>query len=260
MSNDTTNSIHDFDLDLIVEYYATTKRQGPGSPEITKKALSFIDNLTSNAHVADLGCGTGGQTIVLGQNTECQITGVDLFPTFIKLFNANTLNHGLQNKVKGIVGSMDDLKFDEEELDLIWSEGAIYNIGFEKGLNYWKQFLKKGGYVAVTEAAWFTHERPAEIEDFWMDAYPGIDTVPNKVVQMQNAGYKIASVFNIPENCWIDHFYTPQHKLQADFLKRHSDSDTAKGFIANLQHEEQLYHKYKKYYGYTFFIGRKTLI
>ena len=66
---------------------------------------------------------------------------------------------------------MDNLPFQNEELDLIWSEGAIYNIGFERGMNEWNKYLKKGGFIAVSEASWFTSERPAEIEDFWMDAY-----------------------------------------------------------------------------------------
>ena len=47
---------------------------------------------------------------------------------------------------------MDQLPFHREELDLIWSEGAIYNIGFERGLKEWKEFLKPGGYVAISEA------------------------------------------------------------------------------------------------------------
>lgn len=63
---------------------------------------------------------------------------------------------------------MDNLPFQDEELDLIWSEGAIYNIGFERGMYEWNRFLKKNGFIAVTEASWFTPERPAEIEDFWM--------------------------------------------------------------------------------------------
>jgi ubiquinone/menaquinone biosynthesis C-methylase UbiE len=70
--------------------------------------------------------------------------------------------------VKGIVGSMDNLPFQSEELDLIWSEGAIYNIGFERGLNEWRRYLKPGGYIAVSESSWFTDERPAEINDFWV--------------------------------------------------------------------------------------------
>ena len=75
MSNDT-NSIHDFDLNLIVEYYSTVKRQGPGSKETTLKALGFIDNLTPNSKIADIGCGTGGQTMFLAEATKAKITGV----------------------------------------------------------------------------------------------------------------------------------------------------------------------------------------
>ena len=39
-------SIYEFDFNLICEYYSNLERQGPGSPEVTTKALSFIDNLT----------------------------------------------------------------------------------------------------------------------------------------------------------------------------------------------------------------------
>ena len=60
------------------------------------------------------------------------------------------------------------------ETTLIWSEGAIYNIGFERGLKEWRRFLKEGAYLAVSEASWFTEKRPAEIETFWQDAYPEI--------------------------------------------------------------------------------------
>ena len=71
----------------------------------------------------------------------------------------------------------DSLSFQKEEFDLIWSEGAIDNIGFEKGLTYWNGFLKKNGYVVVTCPSWFTRERPAEAEKFWADSGSGIDTI-----------------------------------------------------------------------------------
>jgi ubiquinone/menaquinone biosynthesis C-methylase UbiE len=140
------------------------ERQGPGSPEVTRKALSFIDNINEKSRIADLGCGTGGQTMVIAQNTQGHIEGVDLFPAFIDKFNANAAKLNLGNRVKGIVGSMDNLPFQNKEFDLIWSEGSIAQIGFEKGLNYWKGFLKKDGYIAVTYESWFTDERPSEIE------------------------------------------------------------------------------------------------
>ncbi len=256
MSNEN-KSIHEFDLNLIVEYFASVERQGPGSPEVTVKALGFINNLSNESHIADIGCGAGGNTMVLAENTLGNITGIDLFQTFIDLFNHNAEQHNVQDRVKGIVGSMDDLPFQNEELDLIWSEGAIYNIGFELGLAEWRRFLKMGGYIAVSEASWFTDGRPTEIHEFWMDAYPGIDTIPNKTEQMQKAGYIPVASFILPENCWTEHFYAPQVKAQENFLKKHAGNKIAKDFIANQQHEMQLYSKYKEYYGYVFYIGKK---
>ncbi|TKG90770.1 class I SAM-dependent methyltransferase [Puteibacter caeruleilacunae] len=256
MSNEN-KSIHEFDLELICEYYANVERQGPGSPEVTIKALSFIDNLTSESRIADIGCGTGGQTMVLAQHAPGKVTGVDLFPRFIDLFNANAHKHNLQDRVTGVIESMDNLSFQDEELDLIWSEGAIYNIGFERGLQEWRKFLKKDGYIAVTEVSWFTDERPAEINEFWEDAYPLIDTIPNKLAQMQKAGYVPVASFILPDDCWTEHFYAPQVAAQEAFLKQHAGNKAAEDFIANQRHETALYNKYKAYYGYVFYIGRK---
>ena len=256
MSNEN-NSIHEFDFNLICEYFSAMERQGPGSPEMTIKALGFIDNLNDGSRIADLGCGTGGQTMVLAQNAPGHITGIDLFDTFIDLFNSNSLRLNLQERVKGIVGSMDNLPFKDEELDLIWSEGAIYNIGYERGLRYWKNFLKPGGFIAVTDATWFTYERPDAIDKFWMDAYPGIDTVPNKVAQMQKAGYIPVAHFILPEECWTDNFYSHQVNAQEVFLKNNEGNPAAAGLVANERHEALLYSKYKAYYGYVFYIGKK---
>jgi len=256
--SDTNKSIHEFDLEIICEYYSNLERQGPGSPEITIKALSFIDNLNEQSCIADIGCGSGGQTMVLAKHTRGNITGIDLFPVFINLFNQNVEKFNFQDRVKGIVGSMDNLPFRAEELDLIWSEGAIYNIGFEQGLNYWQKFLKTDGYIAVSEISWFTEKRPAEIDDFWMDAYPEIDTIPNKVAQMQKAGYIPIATFILPENCWTEHFYAPQINAQKVFLEKKAGNKAAVEFIANQRHETQLYYKYKDYYGYVFYIGKKT--
>jgi len=254
---DDINSIHEFDLSLITEYFSRFDRQGPGSPEVTAKALSFIDNLSDDSRIADLGCGTGGQTMTLAQLAPGSITGIDLFPIFIDVFNQNAKERDLQHRVKGLVGSMDDLPFGAEELDLVWSEGAIYNIGFERGLTEWRQALKPGGYIAVSEASWFTDERPAEIDEFWMQEYPGIDTIPNKVLQMQEAGYVPIATFVLPENCWTDNYYVPQVKVQQAFLEEHADNSAAVGFIESMQHEAEMYDKYKQYYGYAFYIGKK---
>ena len=250
-------SIHDFDVNLICEYYSTLERQGPGSPEVTRQALSFIDGLNHSSRIADLGCGTGGQTLVVAKEAPGSITALDLFPAFIDTLNKNALKLGLQNRIKGVVGSMDTLPFEPGELDLIWSEGAIYNIGFEHGLTEWRKYLKPGGHVAVSELTWFRDDPPSELAAFWESEYPDMDTVSNKVAQMQKAGYVPVAAFLLPERCWTEHFYAPQRTAQEVFLKKYKGNKNAEELVANQRHEAQLYNRFKEFYGYAFYIGRK---
>ncbi len=257
MENEKT-LVHDFDSSLICDYFGMLERQGPGSCEATMRALSFIDNFSSELKIADFACGTGGQTITLAQNTKGTITGLDIFPAFIEKFNTNVDKFGLRNRVKGIVGSMDNLPFQKEEFDVIWSEGAVAQIGFEKSLNYWKDFLKTGGYAAVTYESWFTDERPAEIEKFWVDAVPEMDTIGHNISIMQKAGYSLTAAFTLPEECWTETYFIPQKAIQKAFLEKHTENKkAADDFVAYMNYEAELYSKYKQYYGYVFYIGRK---
>lgn len=74
--------IYDFYPNLICDYFGRLERQGPGSPESTYRALSFIDNLSDELAIADFACGTDGQNMILAQNTKEVITGLDIFPDF----------------------------------------------------------------------------------------------------------------------------------------------------------------------------------
>ena len=47
-----------------------------------------------------------------------------------------------------------DMDFTEGTFDIIWSEGALYFMGFQKGLRRCRQLVKNGGYVAVSEAVY----------------------------------------------------------------------------------------------------------
>jgi SAM-dependent methyltransferase len=249
--------IHEFDVNLICELHEGLERQGPGSPEMTIKALSFVDNLNKTSRVADLGCGTGGQTMILAQNITGNIIGLDFYPGFINTFNDNAKKLNLQERVKGTVGLMDNLPFKKEELDLIWCEGAISGIGFEKGLSYWKDFLKKDGYVALTYESWFTDERPAEIEKWWVSNVPEINTIPHNISIMQKAGYSLVAAFILPEKCWTDNYFVPREAAGKALLKKYAGDKKVEAFIANMEHEAELYSKYKQYYGYVFYIGKK---
>lgn len=178
------------DFELLGEYYSMLERQASGSPETTLKALSFVEVQRPIVRIADIGCGTGAHTLLLAEYLPgSQVTALDLFPVFIEQLNANAAQAGLQDRVKGITGNMEALPFEPDSLDLIWSEGAIYNIGFERGIREWRAFLKTGGYLAVSEISWLTQERPSELQDYWDAAYPEINTASAKMAQMEAAGY-----------------------------------------------------------------------
>ena len=224
---------------------------------MTIKALSFLDNPDKISKVVDLACGTGGQTMVLAQNIAGNIIGVDICPDFINVLNDNAQKLNLKNRVNGIVGSMENLSFQKEEFDLIWSEGAIDSIGFEKGLNYWNGFLKKNGYIAVTCPSWFTDERPAEIEKFWDSAGCRLDTIGNNILIMQKTGYNFVAAFTLPEKCWTDNYFIPREAAEKELLKIFTGNKTVEAYIGNNKYEVELYSKYKQYYGYVFYIGKK---
>ncbi len=244
-------------MDVLIESHIGLERQGPGSSEMTLKALSFLDTLAPDSRVADLGCGTGGQTLTLAQHIKGSIVGVDLFPAFIDVFNERARKHNLQNRVRGIVGSMENLPFEKEEFDVIWSEGAIDNIGFEKGVRCWNGFLKKGGYLAVTSPSWFTAEHVAEVDAFWRDAGSSLDSVEDNSSIMQKSGYSFIAAFALPEHCWTDAYFTPRAEAEKTLLGKYAGDKTVTEYLENTAHEVELYQKYKQHYGYAFYIGRK---
>jgi len=244
-------------MDLIIESHVGLERQGPGSPEVIAKALGFIDDLDKISRVADLGCGTGGQTMVLAQNIAGNITGVDICPDFINVFNDNAKKLNLEERVNGIVGSIEELSFQKGEFDLIWSEGVIDSIGFEKSLTYWNGFLKRNGYIAVTNPSWLTDEHPAEIEKFWGDAVGGLGTIAENIGTMQKVGYEVITSFVLPEKCWTDNYFIPREAAEKALLKKYGENKIVEDYVKDDKYEVELYSKYKQYYGYVFYIGKK---
>ncbi len=152
------------DLSLLIDLHKHQKRQGPGGEADTRKALALA-NLESSEplRIADIGCGTGASALQLAQSLNAEITAVDFLPEFIEVLRDNAEAQGLSDKIDTLVCSMEQLPFAEEEYDVLWSEGAIYNMGFEKGLNEWRRFLKPGGILAVSEITRVTKTPPAQL-------------------------------------------------------------------------------------------------
>jgi SAM-dependent methyltransferase len=231
-------------------------RQGPGSTEATKKAFSFIPPLRSGAQVLDIGCGSGAQTRDLASLTTGTITAVDNHPPFLAALAAWAGREGLAGRVKTVCASMDALPSENGQFDLVWSEGAIFIIGFEKGLAAWKPLLKKGGYMVVSDAAWFQLNPPRELVQWWETEGAIPRTEEQRAEQVRNAGLELLATFRLPEAGWWENYYVPMLE-RIELLRRTHGSDPACTAILDaLEHEAAMYRNYKQYYGYTFFIMR----
>ncbi len=245
--------------DLLIDLHKGNKRQGPGGDEHTIQALQLAGLASSSEplKVADIGCGTGASTVTLAKHLNADITAVDLFQDFLDILNANAKKHGVANKITTLAGSMEELPFEEGGLDVIWAEGAIYNMGFAKGVEYFKRFLKPGGILAASEITWLTKERPAEIQQHWDAEYPEIATASDKIKVLEEHGFVLKGYFPLPESSWIENYYTPLENAYDAFLNKHK-SDDARAIIEAEKVEVSLYKKYQSYSSYGFYIAQKS--
>jgi ubiquinone/menaquinone biosynthesis C-methylase UbiE len=246
------------ELELIIDFQKDAERQGPGSERTTVMALEMIDlPLNQDNKVADIGCGSGAQTLALAKRIQGQISAVDLFPEFLHKLKERAFHLGFQDKISTIQAPMEELPFEREAFDIIWSEGAIYNIGFKKGVQEWNQYLKPGGYLAASEITWITDSRPIELQEYWNEAYPEIDTASNKMRILEENGYAPVGYFILPPSCWLHNYYVPMEKRFAAFLDKHHHNDQVKKLVEQEEEEIRMYRKYQDYYSYGFYVARK---
>jgi SAM-dependent methyltransferase len=244
---------------LLIDLHKRAKRQGPGGDTETEKAvgLAMIDP-SAPLKIADIGCGTGSSAMLLARLLNAKITAVDFLPEFLEMLEANAKNLSLTEKISTLACSMDKLPFGDEEYDVIWSEGAIYNIGFERGVKAWKRFLKTEGLLVVSEITWLTAERPWELQEYWKNEYPEIDTASSKIGILEKNGYFPVAYFVLPEHCWLDNYYRPMQVSFEGFLKRNGNSVRAQAIVDVEKKEIALYEKYKAYYSYGVYIAKKS--
>ncbi|MFC1512446.1 class I SAM-dependent methyltransferase [bacterium] len=243
--------------EILYEVFRILPRQGPGSFEATKKAFSCLRNIPGNTKILDIGCGSGKQTFDLAAITKSEILAIDNYQGFIDQLNEKAKTIGLADRVIGETRDMCNLPYKDNSFDIIWCEGAIYNIGFEKGLNEWNHLLKQNGYIALTEVAWLKNDIPVSLKHFFEQEYPAIKQYKQNIDLIKNAGYKLIDSFILPDNTWRDDYYIPLEKQIPIFRKKYADNKEAQDFFDSLETEINMFNKYSEFYGYVFYIMQK---
>jgi len=247
------------EFELLVDLHKGANRQGPGGDAETEKAIGLAGmDRDAPLKIADIGCGTGASTLTLARLLKAKITAVDFLQDFIDILAVRAQSEGVEDKITPLCASMEQLPFEDEEFDVIWSEGAIYNIGFEKGIADWKRYLKPGGLLIASEITWLTSSRPSELQDHWNNEYPEIGTASAKIKVLEDRGYTPIGYFVLPEYCWLDNYYDPMRKNFDAFLSRNGDSEETRAVVEAERHEIELYEKHKAYFSYSVYIARKS--
>jgi len=240
--------------ELFYQVFESLPRQGPGCTGATQKAYSYLPTPPKDAKILDIGCGSGTQTRDLSTLFSGTITAVDIHRPFLEAVSKMAKDDGMEGQIKTVCASMDALPFEPGRFDIIWSEGAIFIIGFEKGLATWKPLLKKGGYMVVSDAAWFESNPPGELVQWWeKEGY-----IPKTEDQLKdlvrNAGLRLLATYRLPEAGWWDNYYVPMLVRVAELRKTHGNDPACTAILDSFEHEAEMYRKYKRYYGYTFFV------
>lgn len=243
---------------LMMDLHREGTRQGPGSTEETLRALELTRLDTSaSLTVADIGCGTGASTLTLAERLpNARFTAVDLFDEFLDVLEKNARAAGCAERIETRTESMDALSFGAESLDLIWSEGAIYNMGFSAGLAAWKPFLRRGGVLAVSEITWLRPDPPDEIRRHWETEYPEIATAPEKIARLEQSGYDLLGYLVLPPDNWIENYYEPTERRIEAFLERHAGEPEAHELVEAEREEAALYSRYRDWFSYGFYVAR----
>ena len=206
-----------------------------GLCKYTRKAFHILPKL-DKPHILDVGCGSGIPTIELARLTNGQIVGVDINQTSLGELTRKIEKAGLSGRVKALKCSILDMDFPDESFDIIWAEGSIWVIGFERGLNEWRRFLKPNGFLVV-------HDE--------------IGNIAEKLEQISSCDYDLLEYFTVSEDTWWTEYYAPLEKRINEIRAKHTGDPEGLVALDKEQREIDMFKKNPGQYSSVFFIMKK---
>lgn len=244
-------------MEKFLEIYGTLPRAGPGSNELTRKAFKAMRGVPNSPHILDVGCGPGMQTVELLKISGGTVLALDLFPQMIERVKALAHTAGVSDRLVTLQQDMNTMDFPPASFDVVWSEGAIYFIGFEAGLEKCKRFVKPGGYLAVSEAVWLKPDPPSEAVELWA-GYPEIGSVEEKRSAVGRVGLEIVDHFIFPASAWTEDYYDPMERRIAEKAGDWQGDPEGEAILEHARNEIAVFHRCSDYYSYAFFVLRNT--
>ena len=240
--------------EIFFEVFEPLPRQGPGNLACVQRALALCTELPSSPHILDLGCGSGAQTLHLASLTHGAIVAVDSHAPLIERLRAKVDERGLSARVEARVGDMSALDLPAESFDLVWSEGALYNLGLAAALPMCASLLRPGGYLAFTEPVWRTTDAPPEVREAFVD-YSTMGRVEDVVQLIEENGLSLVDHFDLPDEAWWDD--SPMERQLEKLRVKYAADAEALAALDEVAKEPAMHRRSAHHYGYTFFVARR---
>jgi SAM-dependent methyltransferase len=243
--------------EIFFEVFEGLPRQGPGNRECAVRALGLCTGLPEAPAILDLGCGVGGQTLQLAELTPGTIVALDSRAPSIERLKAAVVARGLAQRIVAVVGDMARPGLPTGAFDLIWSEGALYNIGLPEALRVCHDLLRPGGYLAFTEAVWREEDPPSAVKAMFEQDYPTMGGVEDALTAIQAGGFELVGHFTLPDEAWWDDFYTPMEARIAELRKRFAADAEVSAILDQLAEEPEMHRRHAACYAYEFLVARR---
>lgn len=242
--------------EIFFEVYEPLPRQGPGNRASAARALGLCRDLPPSPAILDLGCGTGAQTLYLADLTAGSIVAVDSHAPSIERLRATIAERGLEDRIRPVVGDIVSPDHAPESFDLIWSEGALYNIGIGNALRIYRSILRPEGCFVFTEAVWRKENPPAEVTAIFED-YPGMGWVHDVLATIEESDFSTVDHFTIPDEAWWDDFYTPMERRIEELRGKYNGDADALAVLDEIAREPDMHRRHSDYYAYELFVVRR---
>jgi len=187
--------------------------------------------------ILDIGCGSGVPTIELVRLGQGEVIGIDIDQPALDKLTRKIRGAGFFNRVQAVNCSMLNMVFPDDSFDIIWSEGSIFVIGFERGIREWKRFLKPNGFMVI-------HDEKGNVEE--------------KLEQISKCCYKLLGYFILSEDTWWTEYFAPLEKLVAQSQTRCTDDRYTLEELSQARRELEMFKNYPERNNSVYFVMQKN--
>jgi cyclopropane fatty-acyl-phospholipid synthase-like methyltransferase len=206
--------------------------------------------------IVDAGCGAGRQTMVLASELGAPIQAVDCYQPFLNRLKWRAEEKGLAHLVHTHCVDMKDIPRVFPTIDLLWAEGAAYNIGFANALTLWANVIKPEGFAVVSELCWLRETIPDAVKEFFRSGYPDMHSVPQNIAIAEETGYRLFNTYTLPREAWVKDYYDVLEP-RAKSLVNHSDV-AVRDFAVETLREIETFRVSEDSYGYVFLVLQRS--